>query len=124
VIAFGTFGVVVATVGVALGRADRNLRLDAFLFRSKLDALGYGFLIPVFFVSSGVEYDLGVLTPTRPLWRGFRCSSLRCSSCAARPQSSTPAQSEGAARLPPRSCRPAHCPSSSPRRPSDSPSTP
>ena len=61
-IAFGTFGVVVATVGVALGRADRNLRLDAFLFRSKLDALGYGFLIPVFFVSSGVEYDLGVLT--------------------------------------------------------------
>ena len=134
VIAFGTFGVVVAAVAVTLGRAGRNLRLDAFLsrlqdttaeirvriavalligfvalaakiglqvilgaflagavlnlvdrdtashpvFRSKLDALGYGFLIPVFFVSSGVEYDLGALTRSRPLWRGSRCSSLRC----------------------------------------------
>jgi Kef-type K+ transport system membrane component KefB len=118
VIAFVTFGVVVATVGVTLGHVGRNLRLDAFLtrlqdttaeirvriavalligfialaakiglqiilgaflaravlnlvdrdtashpvFRSKLDALGDGFLIPVFFVSSGVEYDLGALT--------------------------------------------------------------
>jgi Kef-type K+ transport system membrane component KefB len=109
---------VVAAVGVTLGRARRNIRLDAFLtrlqdttaeirvriavalligfvalaakiglqtilgaflagvvlnlvdrdtashpvFRSKLDALGYGFLIPVFFVSSGVEFDLGALT--------------------------------------------------------------
>ena len=113
-IAFGTFGVVVAAVAVTLGRAGRNLRLDgsrtppprsayasrspspvgfvalaakiglqiilgAFLagavlnlvdrdtashpvFRSKLDALGYGFLIPVFFVPSGVEFDLGALT--------------------------------------------------------------
>jgi len=118
VIAFGTFGVVVAAAGVTLGRAGQSLRLDAFLsrlqdttseirvriavtlligfvalaakiglqtilgaflagvvlnlvdrdtashpvFRPKLDALGYGFLIPVFFVSSGVEYDLSVLT--------------------------------------------------------------
>ena len=118
VIAFGTFGAVVAAVAVTLGRAGRNLRLDAFLtrlqdttaeirvriavalligfvalavkiglqiilgaflagavlnlvdrdtashpvFRSKLDALGYGFLIPVFFVSSGVGYDLGAMT--------------------------------------------------------------
>jgi Kef-type K+ transport system membrane component KefB len=118
VIAFGTFGAVVAAAGVTLGRAGQSLRLDAFLtrlqdttaeirvriavtlligfvalaakiglqtilgaflagvilnlvdrdtashpvFRSKLDALGYGFLIPVFFVSSGVEYDLSALT--------------------------------------------------------------
>jgi Kef-type K+ transport system membrane component KefB len=118
VIAFATFGVLVAAVGVTLGRADRNLRLDAFLsrlqdttaeirvriavalligfvalaakvglqvilgaflagvvlnladrdtgshpiFRPKLNALGYGFLIPVFFVSSGVEFDLSALT--------------------------------------------------------------
>ena len=118
VIAFGIFGVVGAVVGATLGRADRNLRLDAFLtrlqdttaeirvriaaalliglvalaakvglqiilgaflagavlnlvdrdtashpvFRAKLDALGYGFLIPVFFVSSGVAFDLGALT--------------------------------------------------------------
>jgi Kef-type K+ transport system membrane component KefB len=31
-------------------------------FRSKLDAIGYGFLIPVFFVSSGLRFDLGALT--------------------------------------------------------------
>jgi Kef-type K+ transport system membrane component KefB len=29
--------------------------------RSKLDAVGYGVFIPVFFVASGVEYDLGAL---------------------------------------------------------------
>jgi Kef-type K+ transport system membrane component KefB len=118
IVTFGIFGAVVAAVGVTLGRARRNIRLDAFLtrlqdttaeirvriavallmgfvalaakiglqtilgaflagvvlsfvdrdtashpvFRSKLDALGYGFLIPVFFVSSGVEFDLGALT--------------------------------------------------------------
>jgi Kef-type K+ transport system membrane component KefB len=115
IVAFGIFGVVVAAVGMTLGRAGRNIRLDAFLtrlqdttaeirvriavalligfvalaglqtilgaflagvvlnlvdrytashpvFRSKLDGLGYGFLIPVFFVSSGVEFDLGALT--------------------------------------------------------------
>jgi len=33
VIAFGTFGAVVAAVGVTLGRVGRNLRLDAFLTR-------------------------------------------------------------------------------------------
>jgi Kef-type K+ transport system membrane component KefB len=109
---FGIFGVAAAAIGLTLSRADRSLRLDAFLtrlqdttaeirvriavallvgfvalaakiglqiilgaflagvilnivdrdtashplFRTKLDALGYGFLIPVFFVSSGVEY--------------------------------------------------------------------
>ncbi len=118
IVTFGIFGAVVAAVGVTLGRAGENLRLDAFLarlqdttaeirvriavalliglvalaakaglqiilgaflagvvlkladrdtashpvFRSKLDALGYGFLISVFFVSSGVGFDLGALT--------------------------------------------------------------
>ena len=33
VVTFGTFGVVVAAVGVTLGRAGRNMRLDAFLTR-------------------------------------------------------------------------------------------
>ena len=116
-ITFGIFGAA-AAVGLTLSRADRSLRLDAFLtrlqdttaeirvriavallvgfvalaakiglqiilgaflagvilnivdrdtashplFRTKLDALGYGFLIPVFFVSSGVEFDLTALT--------------------------------------------------------------
>jgi Kef-type K+ transport system membrane component KefB len=118
VITFGIFGVAAAAIGLTLSRADRSLRLDAFLtrlqdttaeirvriaiallvgfvalaakiglqiilgaflagiilnivdrdtashplFRTKLDALGYGFLIPVFFVSCGVEFDLTALT--------------------------------------------------------------
>ena len=117
-VTFGIFGVATAAVGLTLSRADRSLRLDAFLarlqdttaeirvriavallvgfvalaakiglqvilgaflaglilnivdrdtashpvFRTKLDALGYGFLIPVFFVSSGVQFDLTALT--------------------------------------------------------------
>jgi Kef-type K+ transport system membrane component KefB len=117
IVTFGLFGAVVAAVGLSLGRAGRNLRLEAFLtrlqdttaeirvriavalligfvalaaniglqtilgaflagvvlnlvdrdtashpvFRAKLDALGYGFLVPVFFVSSGCEFDLGAL---------------------------------------------------------------
>jgi Kef-type K+ transport system membrane component KefB len=31
-------------------------------FRRKLEAIGFGFFIPVFFVSSGVRFDLGALT--------------------------------------------------------------
>jgi Kef-type K+ transport system membrane component KefB len=118
VIAFAIFCVAVAVVGVTLGGAGRNLRLDTFLtklqdttaeirvriavalliglvvlaakvglqtilgaflagvvlnlvdrdttshpeFHSKLRALGYGFMIPVFFVSSGIQLDLRALT--------------------------------------------------------------
>ena len=47
--------------GVVLNLVDRDTASHP-VFRSKLDALGYGFLIPVFFVSSGVEFDLGALT--------------------------------------------------------------
>jgi Kef-type K+ transport system membrane component KefB len=47
--------------GVMLNLVDRDTASHP-VFRSKLDGLGYGFLIPVFFVSSGVEFDLGALT--------------------------------------------------------------
>jgi Kef-type K+ transport system membrane component KefB len=47
--------------GVVLNLVDRDTASHP-ASRSKLDALGYGFLIPVFFVSSGVEFDLGALT--------------------------------------------------------------
>jgi len=30
-------------------------------FRIKLEAIGYGFLVPVFFVTSGLRFDLGAL---------------------------------------------------------------
>jgi Kef-type K+ transport system membrane component KefB len=31
-------------------------------FRTKLEGIGYGFLVPVFFVSSGLQFDLHALT--------------------------------------------------------------
>jgi hypothetical protein len=64
--------------------------------RSKLDAVGYGVFIPVFFVASGVQYDLGALSDRETLvripisWpRGRgpraprRCSTARSSSARA-----------------------------------------
>ena len=35
------------------------------VFRRKLEAIGFGFFIPVFFVTSGVRFDLGALTSRR-----------------------------------------------------------
>jgi Kef-type K+ transport system membrane component KefB len=43
--------------GALVGLVDRDSSTHP-RFRSKLDAIGYGFLIPVFFVSSGVRLDL------------------------------------------------------------------
>ena len=38
--------------------------------RAKLEAIGYGFLIPIFFVVSGIEFDLHVFTAhPSSLWR-------------------------------------------------------
>jgi Kef-type K+ transport system membrane component KefB len=50
--------------GALLGAIDRDT-MSHPLFRRKLDAVGYGFVIPVFFVSSGVRFDLGALTADR-----------------------------------------------------------
>nr|WP_281371797.1 cation:proton antiporter [Petropleomorpha daqingensis] len=43
--------------GALVGLVDRDSASHP-RFRAKLDAIGYGFLIPVFFVSSGVRLDL------------------------------------------------------------------
>jgi Kef-type K+ transport system membrane component KefB len=43
--------------GALVGLVDRDSASHP-RFRAKLDAIGYGFLIPVFFVSSGVQLDL------------------------------------------------------------------
>jgi Kef-type K+ transport system membrane component KefB len=123
---FASFVVVTAVVAMALGRAGRVMRIDAFLtrlqdttaeirvrlavallvgfvafaervgleailgaflagavlnlvdrdamshprFRAKLDAIGYGFVIPVFFVASGIALDLrGVFSSTSGIVR-------------------------------------------------------
>jgi Kef-type K+ transport system membrane component KefB len=46
--------------GAVVGLVDRDTSSHPF-FRAKLDAIGYGFAIPVFFVTSGLRLDLGGL---------------------------------------------------------------
>jgi Kef-type K+ transport system membrane component KefB len=47
--------------GAVLGHVDRDA-MSHPNFRTKLDAVGYGFVIPVFFVTSGLRFDLRALT--------------------------------------------------------------
>ncbi|HVL26703.1 MAG TPA: cation:proton antiporter [Acidimicrobiales bacterium] len=47
--------------GALMGVVDRDTRSHPH-FRTKLDAIGFGFLIPVFFVTSGLRFDLDALT--------------------------------------------------------------
>jgi Kef-type K+ transport system membrane component KefB len=55
--------------GAVVGLVDRDASSHPH-FRIKLEAIGYGFLIPVFFVSSGVRLDLtGLLTEPSALAR-------------------------------------------------------
>ena len=51
--------------GGILNVLDRGMRDPAF--RGRLDGIGYGFLIPVFFVTSGARLDLSSLS----VWPGF-----------------------------------------------------
>jgi Kef-type K+ transport system membrane component KefB len=47
--------------GAVVGFVDRDVDHTHPRFRLKLEAIGYGFLVPVFFVSSGVTFDLHAL---------------------------------------------------------------
>jgi Kef-type K+ transport system membrane component KefB len=47
--------------GVVLRLADRDERPNWDVFQAKLDAIGFGFLIPVFFVGTGVQFDVRAL---------------------------------------------------------------
>jgi Kef-type K+ transport system membrane component KefB len=53
-------GAFIAGAIVSLVDADRVMTHPDF--RRKLEAVGFGFFIPVFFVTSGVRFDLGALT--------------------------------------------------------------
>ena len=46
--------------GAVVGSVDRDASSHPH-FRTKLEAIGYGFLVPVFFVASGIRLDLGGL---------------------------------------------------------------
>ncbi len=47
--------------GALLRVTDPDERLTHARLRSKLDAIGYGFLIPAFFVTTGIQLDMGAL---------------------------------------------------------------
>ena len=47
--------------GAVVSLVDRDAALTHPAFRTKLEAVGYGVFIPVFFVSSGIRFDLGAL---------------------------------------------------------------
>jgi Kef-type K+ transport system membrane component KefB len=47
--------------GAVLKLIDKDVMLTHPHFRLKLEAIGYGFLIPVFFISSGLRFDAGAL---------------------------------------------------------------
>ena len=47
--------------GAVVSMVDRDVKHTHPLFRVKLDAIGYGFLIPIFFVTSGLRFDLDAL---------------------------------------------------------------
>ena len=47
------------TAGIVVGIIIRGT--EATEFQSKLDAVGFGFLIPVFFIATGMDYDLDAL---------------------------------------------------------------
>lgn len=47
--------------GLLLRLTDRSNKLESEQFKAKLDAIGYGFLVPVFFVTSGVDFDIDAL---------------------------------------------------------------
>lgn len=48
--------------GAILRFVDRDVHRTHPMFPAKLEALGYGFLVPAFFVASGLRFDLGALT--------------------------------------------------------------
>jgi Kef-type K+ transport system membrane component KefB len=47
--------------GALLSTIDRDGTRDHPQFRVKLDAIGFGFLVPMFFVSAGIRFDLRAL---------------------------------------------------------------
>jgi Kef-type K+ transport system membrane component KefB len=48
--------------GLIVSLLDRDEQMTHPEFRRKLEAIGFGFFIPVFFVASGIRFDLDALT--------------------------------------------------------------
>ena len=50
-------------------------------FQTKLEGIGFGFLIPIFFIATGVAFQLKDLLEALPRSRRCRCSSSPCCLC-------------------------------------------
>jgi len=104
--------------GAALRLIDQDQLATHPNFPLKLEAIGYGFLIPVFFVSSGLQFDLRALFASLLSLLRLPIFLLAPSPCAGCRRSSTGASS-GCAAPPRRACsRRPRSPLSSPRPPS------
>jgi Kef-type K+ transport system membrane component KefB len=69
--------------GVVVKMAHESDAKTFPVFESKLQAIGFGFLIPIFFVTTGAGLDLRPWQPARlPSWPSRSCSS-RSSWCEA-----------------------------------------
>src|SRR3954466_13145465 len=120
--------------GAIVSLVDRDQAMTHPEFRRKLEAVGFGFFIPAFFVTSGVRFDLDALTASASnllmvpvflaallLARGV--PALPCSLAAGGRGSSPAAPSTRAGPRSPASSRRPRCRSSSPRRRSAASST-
>jgi Kef-type K+ transport system membrane component KefB len=102
--------------GALLSLVDRDESMTHPLLRLKLEAAGFGLFIPVFFITSGLRFDLNALFSSASTVARVPLFLLRCSPCAGSQLCST-APSSAAAR--PRSPACSNLPrsrSSSPRR--------
>ena len=99
--------------GAVVGLVDKDTSSHPH-FRIKLEALGYGFLIPVFFVSSGLRLDLAGLLEHPRRWPGCRSWPSRSWSSAACRPCCWPGSTTVARWWPPGCSRRPRCRSSSP----------
>ena len=98
--------------GAVLNFVDRDT-MSHPQFRVKLDAIGYGFVIPVFFVASGMKLDLEGLFSS-PAAAGTHTSvPARAARCPRRARAHVPIVDRNrVAASPPACCSPRRCHSS------------
>ena len=98
--------------GAAVAAIDKDSSTHP-QFRTKLDAVGYGFLVPVSSSAAGCSSTSRASSTTPPTCSGSRSTSRRCSSSAAYRPCCSSAAWAAQEPCPPRSCRPPACRSSS-----------
>ena len=72
-----------------LSLIDRDTAMTHPQFRLKLEAVGFGVFIPIFFVTSGVRFDLNALFSSASTVVRVPLSCLGCCWCAVSPRSPT-----------------------------------